>query len=80
MSRLNELFRQAKIEIANNGPEIPPEIQEQIFVPFYTTKENGSGIGLSLSKQIMLTMGGDIRLNSQKDGRVSFVIVMNKVL
>ena len=78
--KLWQTNHKAKIEIANNGPEIPPEIKEQIFVPFYTTKENGSGIGLSLSKQIMLTMGGDIWLNSQKAGQVSFVIVMNKVL
>lgn len=69
----------ARIEITNNGPEIPPEIREQIFVPFYTTKEDGSGIGLSLSKQIMLTMGGDILLNSKKEGWTSFIVVLNKV-
>jgi len=50
------------IKIKNNGPSIPPELREQIFVPFFTTKEDGSGIGLSLSKQIMLSMGGDIVL------------------
>jgi len=68
----------AKIEITNNGPKIPPEMREQIFVPFYTTKENGSGIGLSLSKQIMLSMGGDILFKSKKDSRTSFVVVLNK--
>ncbi|UBM63161.1 PAS domain S-box protein [Candidatus Sulfidibacterium hydrothermale] len=67
-----------KIEIANNGPEIPPEIREQIFVPFFTTKENGSGIGLSLSKQIMLSLGGDILLNTKKKGQTSFILVLNK--
>jgi len=68
-----------KIEIANNGPKVPPEQREQIFVPFYTTKEEGTGIGLSLSKQIMLTMGGDIFLNPKNDGSVSFIIVLNKL-
>ncbi len=77
--KLWEINNKAKIEISNNGPQIPPEIKEQIFVPFYTTKENGSGIGLSLSKQIMLKMGGDILLNSPKNGWVSFIINITKV-
>jgi nitrogen fixation/metabolism regulation signal transduction histidine kinase len=68
----------AKIEMTNNGPAIPPELREQIFVPFFTTKEDGSGIGLSLSKQIMLTMGGDILLSPKKESRTSFIVVLNK--
>ena len=67
-----------KIKISNNGPEIPPEIREQIFVPFYTTKEGGSGIGLSLSKQIMLKMAGDILLISKNDKLTTFVIILNQ--
>jgi nitrogen fixation/metabolism regulation signal transduction histidine kinase len=63
-----------KIEIYNNGPKIPAEIREQIFVPFFTTKENGSGIGLSLSKQIMLTMGGDIILKADNNKGSCFII------
>ena len=62
--RLSERTNRVRIDICNNGEQIPPEIQEQIFVPFYTTKENGSGIGLSLSKQVMLKLGGDIILRS----------------
>jgi len=77
---LRHMDNVATVEIANNGPEIPPELREQIFVPFYTTKENGSGIGLSLSKQIMLSMGGDILLNSKKKGWTSFIIVLNKTV
>ncbi len=53
-----------RIDICNNGKTIPPELREQIFVPFFTTKEKGSGIGLSLSKQIMLKLGGDIMLRT----------------
>lgn len=52
------------IEVSNNGPTIPPEEIEHIFVPFFTTKENGSGIGLSISRQIMRLSGGSIALKS----------------
>lgn len=51
-----------RIEISNNGPRIAPEMAEQIFVPFFTTKEDGSGIGLSLSKQLMHLQGGRVSL------------------
>ena len=50
------------IEIKNNGPVIPPEIADHIFIPFFTTKEGGSGIGLSISRQIMRLSGGSITL------------------
>ncbi len=66
-----------KIEIKNNGPEISSEIKEQIFVPFYTTKKEGSGIGLSLSKQILLSMGGDILLKTSIENAVIFSIILN---
>ncbi len=78
--RLSKTSHTVKIEISNNGPQIPPEIREQIFVPFYTTKENGSGIGLSLSKQIILQMGGDIIVSSGKDEKTTFSIIMNSEL
>jgi len=51
-----------RLDICNNGEPIPPELREQIFIPFFTTRESGTGIGLSLSKQIMLKLGGDITL------------------
>jgi len=75
--RLSKSDNAVKIEISNNGPQIPPEIKEQIFIPFFTTKENGSGIGLSLSKQIILQMGGDIMLTTAKDQQTTFTIVLN---
>ncbi len=52
------------IQVEDNGTGIPNDIIEDIFVPFYTTKENGSGIGLSLSKQIMQNHNGTISVNS----------------
>jgi nitrogen fixation/metabolism regulation signal transduction histidine kinase len=52
------------IEVSNNGPAIPPEEVEHIFIPFFTTKEGGSGVGLSISRQIMRLSGGSITLKS----------------
>lgn len=74
--KLAQLHNEARIDISNNGPRIPNEIREQIFIPFYTTKEEGSGVGLSLSKQIMLKMGGDIILNSGQDDLTTFSIIL----
>ena len=50
------------IRVANDGEPIPVTAQEQIFVPFYTTKKEGSGIGLSLARQIMRQHNGSIDL------------------
>ena len=50
------------IDISNNGTPIPAEEAQQIFVPFFTTKPTGSGIGLSISRQIMKQSGGSIEL------------------
>ena len=74
--KLIKTYNSIKVEVTNNGPSIPPEIREQIFVPFFTTKEEGSGIGLSLSKQIMLKMNGDVLLNS-KEELTTFTIILN---
>lgn len=52
------------IEVINNGPLIPPEEAEHIFIPFFTTKEGGSGVGLSISRQIMRLSGGSIALKT----------------
>ena len=64
------------IEVSNNGPEITPEMAEQIFIPFFTTKEEGSGIGLSLSKQMMRLQGGSIALLPYKDEWTTFAIML----
>lgn len=52
------------IQVVDNGPGIPPAQLEQIFVPFYTTKTDGSGIGLSLSRQIIRAHKGTIEVQS----------------
>ena len=63
------------IEVSNNGPCIPPEEAEHIIVPFFTTKEGGSGIGLSISRQIMRLSGGSIALKSNPTiNKTSFIL------
>lgn len=52
------------MEVWNNGPVIPAEVMEHIFVPFFTTKEKGNGIGLSVSRQIMRLSGGSISVKT----------------
>lgn len=55
-----------QIKVMDNGSGIPAEIMDSIFVPFFSTKKTGSGIGLSLCKQIMLLHGGKIQLISSE--------------
>ncbi|MFN3849382.1 MAG: sensor histidine kinase [Spirosomataceae bacterium] len=60
------------IEISDNGSGIEPEAVEKIFIPFYTTKKTGSGIGLSLSRQIMQMHGGNLKVHSEVGKGSSF--------
>ena len=62
------------IQVQDNGHGISEDIIEDIFVPFYTTKENGSGIGLSLSKQIMQNHNGTISVNSAPNKGTEFTL------
>lgn len=62
------------IEIEDNGCGIPSAIIDQIFVPFFTTREKGSGIGLSLSRQIMLLHGGSIIVQSTEGEGSVFIL------
>jgi two-component system, NtrC family, nitrogen regulation sensor histidine kinase NtrY len=62
------------IEIADNGRGIPDEFLDKIFIPFFTTKSDGSGIGLSLCRQIMRLHGGTITAASVPNGRTVFYL------
>ncbi len=63
------------LRIANDGEPIPVAAQEQIFVPFYTTKKDGSGIGLSLARQIMRQHNGSIDLVRSDESETVFQMV-----
>ena len=65
------------IDVTNNAGIIPDGIASHIFIPFFTTKKEGSGIGLSLSRQIMRVSGGSLSLHQDKEkGLTTFRIVI----
>ena len=62
-----EKFRDSiQIKVSDNGKGIPKEVLDNIFIPFFSTKKTGSGIGLSLSKQIMMLHNGRIQVQSEE--------------
>ena len=65
------------IDVSNNAGLIPEEVASHIFIPFFTTKPEGSGIGLSLSRQIMRVSGGSLSLHQDKaQGITTFRIII----
>lgn len=54
--------------VTDNGPGILPQVMDKIFIPFFTTKQGGSGIGLSLCRQIISRHGGNIRAENRPEG------------
>ena len=69
------LSEQIIITVYNNGSPISKESQEEIFVPFYTTKQEGTGIGLSLSRQIMRLHSGTLSLTRSDDNGTVFTLI-----
>jgi len=63
------------IEIRDNGKGIPEELIEKIFTPFFTTRKGGSGIGLSLARQVMYMHKGSIHVNSQEGKQSTFTLM-----
>jgi signal transduction histidine kinase len=57
-------------EIADNGPGIPEDKLDQVFIPFFITRENGSGIGLSLCRQIIRLHKGEINIESAEGSEI----------
>ncbi len=62
------------IKVADNGTGIPEELIDKVFIPFFSTKKNGSGIGLSLCKQIMLLHKGNIQVQSRANEGTAFTL------
>ena len=76
--RIQALCNEAEsvlVSISNNGPAIPKEVADHIFIPFFTTKEGGSGIGLSISRQIMRLSDGSLSLQTGRE--TTFVMQFN---
>ena len=64
----------SEIRVKDNGSGMSPDILEHAFIPFFTTKPTGTGIGLSLCRQIILKHGGTITIDSQKGCGTTFII------
>jgi signal transduction histidine kinase len=66
----------ARIEVRDNGPGIPPDRREDIFLPFYTTHQGGSGVGLSFARQVALAHGGSISASDAPEGGACLMMVV----
>jgi signal transduction histidine kinase len=62
------------VAVTDNGPGIPPHLSREVFLPFFTTKPHGSGIGLSFARQIVLLHGGQIEAGSGLPSRIEMVL------
>ena len=63
-----------RISISDNGPGIPPGDLPKIFLPFYTTKANGTGLGLAVVQKIIVQHGGTIEARNMADGGAEFIV------
>jgi len=63
------------VKIADNGTGMPPELVDKIFIPFFSTRKSGSGIGLSLCKQIMMLHKGNIQVQSVENEGSVFILL-----
>jgi two-component system sensor histidine kinase HydH len=62
------------IEVMDDGPGIPQEKRQEIFAPFYTTKQKGTGLGLALVKKAVDAHGGRISVTDAEGGGAKFII------
>lgn len=74
LSALNQGDMGTIIQVEDHGPGIVPEALERIFVPFYTTKKTGSGIGLAISRQIMNLHKGSLQVKSKPNEKTIFTL------
>ena len=64
LSALRNAQQKVQLKVSDNGNGIAPELMDKIFIPFFSTRKTGSGIGLSLCKQIMMVHRGNIQVQS----------------
>ncbi len=63
------------IDVIDNGQGVPEEFSKKIFVPFFTTKKQGSGVGLALTRQVMIAHGGKVKLEKSESGGALFRLI-----
>jgi two-component system sensor histidine kinase AtoS len=73
---IHRLNNRLKMNIKDSGPGIPEDIREKVFLPFYTTKAEGTGLGLALVQKIIYAHGGTIEVSSNRGGGTSFNITL----
>ncbi|HEV2170882.1 MAG TPA: sensor histidine kinase, partial [Candidatus Binatus sp.] len=66
--------KSVELKIADEGGGIPPEALPRIFEPFFTTKPFGSGLGLSMARDVMARSGGEIGASNRPEGGAEFVL------
>jgi signal transduction histidine kinase len=74
LSALQAYNGRVVLKVADNGPGIEDDVLDKIFIPFFSTKKNGSGIGLSLCKQIMMLHKGNIQVQSIQTEGTAFTL------
>jgi signal transduction histidine kinase len=62
------------ITIADSGPGIPPEVRETIFTPFFTTRSKGTGLGLTVVRELVSALGGEVRVSTAHGGGAAFTV------
>ena len=66
----------SQVSVADTGPGVAPEVLERLFQPFMTTKPQGMGVGLSISRSIIEAHGGCIRAENREDGGARFTMTL----
>ncbi|MHC4235310.1 MAG: sensor histidine kinase, partial [Planctomycetota bacterium] len=67
-----------RLDVADDGPGVPPELTERIFNPFFTTRDAGTGLGLAIVHRVAETHGGGIRVSARHGGGVVFTLTLRR--
>ncbi len=74
LSASTTINKKVVLRVSDNGTGMTEEVMDKIFIPFFSTKKNGSGIGLSLCKQIMMLHKGNIQVQSKEGEGTAFTL------
>jgi len=62
--------------VRDHGPGVPPELEDRIFEPYFTTRHDGTGLGLALVRQTALAHGGSVTVTAAPGGGAAFVLAL----